>query len=271
MLKFLRTRLFYLVLPVSVALLGAGLFATGIALALRSTYGQPLASPEAPLRVREPQPEQRRTRDVRLVALGDSIAQGTGDTVRGGLAARVGKLLEGRGLVVSVVNLGVGGSETSELLAQLERPETERQVSQADVLLVSIGGNDLSHAIRPEIRATGTARSLTQAYEGAAKNFGAILRKLRRQNPKAAVRMLGFYNPFEVSGAGEAEARRELLRWNTALETSALESHGAIVIPSSDLFLGRRDFFATDQFHPGPRGYEELARRLVATLPEFSR
>jgi lysophospholipase L1-like esterase len=135
------------------------------------------------------------------------------------------------------------------------------------LLLLSAGGNDLNHGLRtvtgesaeglPELSVTHTRDNLRK-----------IVAALRKQNPTAAIRLLGLYNPYEVA-AGEFErARTLLLDWNVAIEQATLPFTGVVVVPVADLFASRSDLLAGDRFHPGPRGHELIADRMRATLPE---
>lgn len=255
----------------------AGLFTlalgAGFALAITGRFGTTLA----PL---PPKPVAKVEGGAyRIVALGDSLTEGTGDPQGGGYAARLAEDLRRRGLVVILTNLGTGGAETSDVLKAADSPEARRQIAQADLLLVSAGGNDLSHSLRRvqdreearEEQAPEPERGDEHALAGARKNLELLVRSLRAQNPEAAIRLLGIYNPFEITTEDAPRARAQLAEWNAAIEGVTHAHAGVVAVPVADLFYARPDRLAGDRYHPGPRGHEVIAERLLATLPEGDR
>ncbi|HIW72974.1 MAG TPA: hypothetical protein H9684_01490 [Firmicutes bacterium] len=90
---------------------------------------------------------------LRVAVLGDSIARGYGcapEEAYGSLLAdRLRERYAGKGIDVSFQNGGVDGQTSGELLESLENPETGalQTAVGADILAVSIGGNDLLHCL----------------------------------------------------------------------------------------------------------------------------
>jgi lysophospholipase L1-like esterase len=246
--------------PVVLAL-GAGLLlAFGFFIALTGRFGQPLAP--MPARA-EAAP---RSGAYHIVALGDSITQGVGDPARGGYAARVAEALRTPRRPVLFTNLALAGDETADLLRAIDSPEARPQLQRADLLVISAGGNDLTHALRA---LTGEqTREPEAVIERARANLRAALARLRALNPTAAIRLLGLYNPFEVLPAEAEQARAQLLEWNTAIEQATLAYDNVLVVPVADAFAGRPDRLAGDHYHPGARGHAIIAERVLATLPE---
>src|SRR5262249_15898526 len=69
----------------------------------------------------------------RIAVLGDSVAHGPADERhRGGIAGRLG-----------AINYGINGARTSVVLDLLRRADVQSALSTADLVVVSIGGNDL--------------------------------------------------------------------------------------------------------------------------------
>lgn len=134
-------------------------------------------------------------------------------------------------------------------------------VADASVLVVSISGNDLTHALG-RMEADGP---LAPVLGSSTVNVARILGTLRAANPTAPIRLLGIYDP--TSGGDRTEARRGLARWNMSLEEAALGVPGALLVPIADLFADRPDRIAVDAFHPGPAGYDAIAARVFSTLP----
>jgi lysophospholipase L1-like esterase len=274
-----QQRSFHWFIPASASLAAGAALATGCLLALTSRFGQPMA----PLPARTAAAPSTTTWSI--VALGDSITQGTGDD-RGGYAARVAAALrrEGKEEAVTFTNLAVAGLETNEILATVSAPEARRQLASATLVLLSAGGNDLSHGLRrsgpdnDDPARDGDGDSSDSPFPPAAtrlqaqRNLTQILTQLQTLAPHATVRLLGLYNPFGVqpadAPAARAQLRAQLRVWNDMIETAAVPFDNVVVVPVADLFAARGDLLAGDRYHPGPKGHELIADRVLATLPE---
>jgi len=203
----------------------------------------------------------------RIVALGDSLTRGTGDAPGGGgYPERVAAALRKDGRLVTVENLAVDGSETGDFLTKMEDTVVKERIAGASLILLSIGGNDLSHSIRgAALPGEAAADPTTPALASASLNLQRILPLLRKQNPSAPIRILGLYNPFPES-FDRKMARETLLKWNVALEEASYGVPGTTVVPTADLFDERPDRLSPDRFHPGANGYGEIAGRVLSTL-----
>jgi lysophospholipase L1-like esterase len=258
-----RRRVLDWFLPVALGLSSAAVVMVGFYLALTARFGDRLGPPPAAAAVRG-----WGSGGYRIVALGDSITDGAGDGPDRGYVGRLVEELRDRGRRVSLNNLAESGDETEDLLKKLDQPGTLQVVSEANLILMSIGGNDLSHALRGplvEEKADGSLNA-EQALARATANLKQILSRLRAANPNAPIRLVGLYNPFEVLPSAEAQVRGELLTWNHALERITVDFKDVLMVPVSDLFDNRPDRLAGDRFHPGQRGHELIADRLFDTL-----
>jgi lysophospholipase L1-like esterase len=244
-------------LPASLGATTAALLGVGFVLALSGRFGEPLGPPPAAA-VTAPQAGR-----YTIVALGDSLTRGTGDP-GGGYAARVADALRRAGHAVTLTNLAVPGAEAGDLLRQLDAPGVLAQVSAARLILLSAGGNDLTHALRGSA-GEGDAEP-EAALARTTERLHAIVARLRAANPTAPIRLLGLYNPFEILPSEEAQARAQLLDWNVGAERAAIAQHGVLVVPTADLFADRPDRLAVDRFHPGPKGHDAIAQRVLSTL-----
>ena len=135
----------------------------------------------------------------------------------------------------------------------------------ANLILVSIGGNDLSHSLRSVVPGETAADPTAAALAGASGSLQRVLSLLRKANPSAPIRLLGLYNPFPET-FDKRMAKETLLKWNVALEEASYSVSGASVVPTADLFDERPDRLSSDRFHPGPNGYGEIASRILSTL-----
>lgn len=131
-------------------------------------------------------------RDVTYVALGDSVAFGMWD-IRGGYVDRLAARKRAEGVSVTVDNRAVPGWRTRDLLASLRTAPTRAALRQADVITVSIGGNDLRDA-RARYRRSCTPPEA--AVDRLVTRQKRVFRLLRKVNATATTITMTTYNPY---------------------------------------------------------------------------
>src|SRR5699024_8414256 len=89
---------------------------------------------------------------INLVAIGDSLTQGVGDSSqRGGYVPLTAENLRQLGTIRSVQtsNFGKSGNTTIQITTRIEEnEEIQHALKEASVIVVSAGGNDLIHSLR---------------------------------------------------------------------------------------------------------------------------
>ena len=258
------SRLWLWRIPAAIAGLAALLFAAGFVLALRGTLGEPVGGPPPPP-ASAGLPVKAAGRSFLLV-LGDSIARGTGDESGKGFASDVAEALKKRG-PLDTANIAVNGAESGDVLRDLDAENVRRLAASADWILVSVGANDLSHALPRVAAAASALEEVGAARESYASNLRQILSRLREANPRAPVYLVGLYNPFDGEGQQARLAASVLLSWNTLLSETALSFPRVFVVPTFDLFYGRPDRLAVDRYHPNGKGHQAIAERILQLLP----
>lgn len=248
---FWRSVPFYLSIAPAV-ILGLGFYS-----ALRPGAGAPVPPPAAAPRLALP------SGTFLVVALGDSLSRGHGDDTGRGYVGDVAALLKKDHPSLRLENLGVDGLESSGLVEMLDHTSVLALLSRANLVLVSIGGNDLSHAAMGN--PLDTPERLTRARELCQKNLDVVLAQIRRRNPDAAVRILALYNPFNLPGGARRLGSGIILEWNAMISSTAL-AHGALAVPTFDLFENHPDRLSSDHFHPDEKGYALIARRIEEGL-----
>ncbi len=188
--RFSASRVWLWTAPLFVGGAAAVLFAVGFALALRGSLGEPLGEPPPPPR-QAFVPAAAGKGAVRILVLGDSLAKGTGDETGKGFAARVLDGFRAKG-PAELTNLGVNGMESPEVLALAETANVRALARSASLILLSAGGNDLSHgATSFGPRGRESARDLAEAVAAARGRYVEGLRKiletLREENPSAPI------------------------------------------------------------------------------------
>lgn len=248
--------------PAALALVAGAVFTVGFWLAMRSSSGSPIGDvPPPPAPGEAPKPSGRRI----VLVLGDSLSHGTGDPTGRGYVADVVAALQRRGRVESV-NLAVAGAESSDLQKLVESANVRSLAASADVILLSVGGNDLSHSLSSAGAPAQAISSLGDSRARFAENLRTILRGLREANPSAPIRLLGLYQPFGGAGRESRAGESLVLSWNSVLTETALGYASVAVVPIFDLFQDRSDRLATDRFHPNRSGYRAIADRVIQTL-----
>ena len=133
---------------------------------------------------------------LRAAALGDSIAQGYGcrpEEAYGRLLAdRLAEELDGTGTTVSFANYGVDGLTSGGLRAMIETDEIQAVAANADLVTVSIGGNDLLYCLR---EALGGALALDP---DSSAPWQELLGKLQEENRRETVSSL-----LKLAGNGD--------------------------------------------------------------------
>ncbi|MWV42059.1 lysophospholipase [Paenibacillus sp. HJL G12] len=216
-------------------------------------------------------------KEIKIAVIGDSLAKGTGDNSGMGFARRtVAELSKDTGKKVTLLNnLGINGLTTTGLLPKLEERGTQYVLGQADIILLSIGGNDLFQGADLAAKgisgtsstATGQEmdpKDLLKGLPKASTQLKAILERLRALNPDAWIVYVGLYNPFGDIEDLKIPGNQAVSSWNqTALETINKYSSMTLV-PTFDLFQHNLDkYLSTDHFHPNGDGYQQIAERIA--------
>jgi len=244
-------------LPLAGVLAGTVLFGYGLVAFVRGDLGTAISGSNLP----GPSIPLKRD-ELRVLVLGDSLARGTGDGtglgIGGNLDAELKKMGRKRRLPV---NIAVNGARTPDLLAQLGSANVQKLVSESNVIVVSIGGNDLF--------GDAEARSDRPANPDAVigrviENVEAVIKSVRKANPTARVFLVGLYNPFVGSDYGKLVSRF-VNRWNGDLTLRFENDPELTVVQTSDLFSHSRRL-SFDRFHPDDEGYRLIARRIAESL-----
>ncbi len=250
--------------PVGIGTVAAVALAAGFVLALRGAIGDPIGEPPPPPSQPAARPATDGTR--RILVVGDSLARGTGDEAARGFALDVLDALKKRG-PAELTNLGVNGMESTEVRALVESANVRTLAAQAGLILVSAGGNDLSHAAG---RSTGSPSDLADAVAAArstyVENLRGILRALREANPTAPIVVIGLYDPFSGESGPGRLGSSVILQWNNLAAETALAFPGVTVVPTFDIFQARPDRLSADRYHPNRTGYRMIAERVLQSV-----
>ena len=211
------------------------------------------------------------------VALGDSLAAGTGASDKGYVDRYADHLEADTGARVNATNLGRNGQTSSELLYALRNDPSSRQaIEEADVVTINIGINDLGRASQTyQNGACGGADNqdcLRAAAEAVKGNWTAITAELLslRSTSDTIIRAAGLgYTPYlETEGPPDSSSSNGELSDLQIFEAylDEVNRHIAVTasnngIPCAEVHLDR-GYISPDGVHPNDEGYEVIAERL---------
>ncbi|MDC0760119.1 GDSL-type esterase/lipase family protein [Brevibacillus sp. AG] len=246
------------------SLLSFLLFATGFVLAMNPQQLAPSAAPPPAQKEQPPSPLPEKGVH-KVVALGDSLTRGAGDANGQGYVGLVRQALEKKsGQSITFTNLAINGQESSELLKQMSQEQVKKLLAEADLILFTIGGNDL-------FRQTGglytiEKEKVTTALNQLAVNYEEILKQIRSVNKTATIVYTSLYNPFGNTEAA-VDTIGPVLDWNNQASQIASRYPQVFVVPTYDLFLRKeQNYLYTDHFHPNAEGYKRMADRILQAL-----
>ena len=164
----------------------------------------------------------------KIIAFGDSLTYGTGATSGKDYPSQLSKMVSR-----PVINAGVSGDTTASALERLER---DVLAYSPDIVLITLGGNDLKNGIDAEA-----------AFE----NLKMIVNLIHNQGARVIIGGLSI--PFRDRGFGKGFKK-------LADETDA------VLIPNIlDGIMGNRKLMS-DPIHPNDAGYKIMAERFYKAM-----
>ena len=206
---------------------------------------------------------------VYYLALGDSLTRGVGDEEDNyGFTGRLAQHLEEQPTIAEVhlENRGKNGRRSDQLLNLLERGHYDEQLEKANLVTITLGGNDVMKIVKRDVfnlKEKMFLKELTPFEE----RYREIIAAIRARNADVPIIMVGFYNPFAII-TDETKAFNGILNaWNDTIESVSSEDHNACYVPVEDLFKSNDDLiYHTDFFHPNANGYNRMTKRVIEKL-----
>lgn len=201
-----------------------------------------------------------------VLALGDSLTRGTGDAAGKGYIGYLMDHLKEKSnqKLMNLYNLGINGQTSGQLANQLKHSEIQRQVKNADIIIITIGGNDLFRGGRTIMNLN--IQNVKELEEKYLQNLNVILSDIRSLNTEAAIFLIGLYNPFIQ--LDDAEITSKIVRdWNYRSADVSAKYPKTVFVPTFDLFqLKVDDYLSADKFHPNAGGYRMIAERVASLV-----
>ncbi len=203
------------------------------------------------------------------LVLGDSIAYGSG--LANAKEACYGKIVADTN-DYEYVNYAVPGHTTTNLINRLSKKEVIEAVEKADIISISIGGNDFLMNNLIGLMFDSIVKNdhiqFDKIAESFYKNFSTIIDIINTHNEDAVILMQTLYNP--QSGYLRPPYQQAADRLNAAIERYSKENPGEIVIVDVGTALGDDPAnFAGDDIHPSVKGNEIIAKLILEKLYEM--
>ena len=209
-------------------------------------------------------------KDLEIVSIGDSLTQGVGDeTESGGYVGILNHTFADNNVNIKIENYGKRGNRTDQLLKRLDKEEIASSISKADIVLITIGANDIMKVVKSNITNL-TLEPFDQERVNYIKRLRAIFNKINELNPDTQIYLIGFYNPFEYFFGDIKELGMIMDSWNNAGKDVTEEFENVHYIPTADLFMNTNiELLAEDFFHPNTSGYKLIAQRVLEDMKEI--
>lgn len=169
-------------------------------------------------------------------------------------------------------NCCVSGYNSTALLAHMLLPAVKDAVEEADIISLSIGGNDFLTSNMVQLGIEAGAFNNLATFDKIAENFYEnyckIIGKIRELNPDAVILAQTLYNPMHNALNEIYQAGAD--RLNAVYHRYLKENPGSIVIVDvGKAFEGHPEFIADDCVHPNSIGNEIIAKLVLKTLKDL--
>lgn len=200
-----------------------------------------------------------------IVALGDSLTRGTGDEEgKGYIGYLVEELEEKTDEKLTLHNYGVKGYRSEQLLTQIKGETIQNQIKDADVILMTIGGNDLFQGGQTLVNPKRDEISVIK--DQYVNNLKETIDMINSINQDAVIFLVGLYNPF-IDLEDAATTTAVVRDWNYSTNHLLDQYPNTVFVPTFDLFqLKVNDYLFSDKFHPNSKGYQLIAERVASLI-----
>ncbi|MCI1985936.1 MAG: SGNH/GDSL hydrolase family protein [Lactobacillus sp.] len=234
-----------------------------------------------------------KVRPLKLVGVGDSLTHGVGDaTSSGGYVPLIKADLEASGqYTVSTANFGITGNTAKQVQHRLDtQPKLQHAIKQADVITLTVGGNDLMAVLQKNFFNIST-KDVTAGNAQFQKRLGKLLSTMRQENPEAPIYVFGIYNPFYVYFPKLTAMSTSVKEWNQATQATLAKHSQAYYVDIDSVLTkggttaskadkaslkqalaGDEDanplIFSEDHFHPNNAGYAQMTKQLWTKMEQ---
>ncbi|AGY81609.1 MULTISPECIES: SGNH/GDSL hydrolase family protein [Carnobacterium] len=229
---------------------------------------------------------------IHIVAIGDSLTEGVGDTTNsGGYVPLVANLLEETDNYkkITTSNYGKSGDRSDQILARFnENKAMQEDVEGADIVVLTVGGNDIIQTFKQNFL-TIAEDSFIAPRETYEENLRMLFTAIKEVNPESELYIFGIYNPYSAYFPEITEMQTILKEWNNQTQEVVNETENATFVSIADLFdqtliqeekeeplidgtdqkkseVKNPYLYEEDLFHPNEAGYELMAEILFQAI-----
>ncbi|MHA6258843.1 S-layer homology domain-containing protein [Sporosarcina sp. CAU 1771] len=222
-----------------------------------------------------PSAEEVQTSTIDYLALGDSLAAGlSSENVLGnGYTDYLAEILDDATLLKSFFKgFSVPGYTSTQVLLDLDKPEVQESIMNAELITISAGANDaLAHITFDSVTGKSTIDfgELTKAIQKVGENYALILNSIYTLNPGVEVYIMGYYNPFPH--IPDPVLQGQLTQLLTSLNNSILAgmtNTTAVLVPTADKISENPIAYLPNpsNIHLSKTGYKEVAAQFAVQM-----
>lgn len=242
--------------------------------------------PSAPSLLTDKEISSKERTTLTYLALGDSLTEGIGDTTgQGGFVPLLAQsLVNDYGYEVDYQNFGISGNTSNQILKRMtEDSQLATYLKQADIMTLTVGGNDLRKVILSNISNLKVS-TFTKPAKDYSKRLEKIIQTARKANPNLPIFIIGIYNPLYLSFPELTEMQTIVDNWNLTTEQTTQKFDNVYFVAINDLLYkgldgesgvsqmsgqaGNNLLFEEDNFHPNNTGYEIIKKAVMEKMNE---
>lgn len=157
----------------------------------------------------------------------------------------------------TTLDLAVNGSRTRDVTRRMRTAESRAVFRRADVVVMSIGGNDLYGDPLARVFSRAVPRMMIGSVIARVEGIVARI----EQQSDARIVLLSLYDPYRLPTLDA-----DVNLWNVRLFERFHDDRRVQVITIADLFVTRNRLSALDHFHPSAIANACIARRIAEAL-----
>lgn len=221
---------------------------------------------------------------INIAAVGDSLTHGVGDTTnQGGYVPLIAQdVAINTDAHVSTSNFGVTGDTSLQIAKRVRtNPKLAEKLKQADVITLTVGGNDLMHVLQKNLLSMNK-KDVTVGINKFQVHLRSLIGDIRRDNPNAPIYVFSIYNPFYVYFPNIKMMQSSVHRWNQNTKKTLATLNGThfvdvenVLSKGSNTAAGSKKdtkksvnqlIYGKDHFHPNNAGYVQMTAKLWAVM-----
>lgn len=229
---------------------------------------------------------------LNYLAIGDSLTEGIGDeSNQGGFVPLLAQDIESHfNIQVTASNFGVAGNTSQQILDRMkDDPNLKKALDSADLITVTVGGNDIMAVVRQNL-STLDESSFLEASKDYQNHLREMISLAKKGNKRVKIYILGLYNPFFLNFPQIKEMQSIIDDWNEMTKAVTSDYSNVHFVPINDRLYKGIDgkdgvvqsdgnqkkvlndaLFSGDHFHPNHIGYQIMSDTVLETLKKYEK